>query len=472
MKSIGRKILIIFLTSALVFNVLIFPKKAEALVVWDPGNWIANLGSWIWSKVSGSLLDSNWWEEKLNKSLRDVVAKKLLDYVVDQTVKWIQGGGKPKFITDWKGFLQDAGNIAFDQVLKDVGLAWLCQPFSLQVKLSLLPSRGFSQRIECTLDDVVGNIENFYQDFSQGGWIAYQEMWQPQNNYFGQLLMIHDEVLEKTAEKVEAAKNEALAGSGFLSSKKCVLYDDWTGECIKEKIVTPGSTVGEVVAEAITTDIEWAANIESWTSALVNAVINRLISEGIGLMKGSAESHGSYYPREYDDLFKKEFENQKNKLIDQVEELVDEWQYLFNIKTASLSYVEALKPILLELQSRGCPSLQNETRILPTIQANQADIDRLKTETNWLKNRIKEGDDLITAITNAKTYDELQAIAGGEYLAFKNKYNTPEMQGQILTGDARKAADQEKQNKTADFAAAKARLAVCAQMQTPTSTQP
>ncbi|MCL5004887.1 MAG: hypothetical protein M1170_03020, partial [Patescibacteria group bacterium] len=45
--------------------------------------------------------------EVIGRSLRDVIAKRIMDYIVDQTVKWIQGGGKPKFITNWNGFLKD-----------------------------------------------------------------------------------------------------------------------------------------------------------------------------------------------------------------------------------------------------------------------------------------------------------------------------------------------------------------------------
>ena len=107
MKIITRKILIIFLAVAILLNTLILPKKAEALgdIVWDPGNWIANLGSWIWDKLTKTVLDTNWWESKLNDTLRDVVAKKIMDYIVDETIKWVSGGGKPKFVSDWRGFL-------------------------------------------------------------------------------------------------------------------------------------------------------------------------------------------------------------------------------------------------------------------------------------------------------------------------------------------------------------------------------
>ncbi|PIY58862.1 hypothetical protein COY97_01940, partial [Candidatus Wolfebacteria bacterium CG_4_10_14_0_8_um_filter_39_64] len=437
MKIIAYKTLIIFLTVSVFTSILIFPKKTEAgIPVFDS----ANLGGKL-TDISEKI--ARWVKEDLVKSLRDVIAKRIIDYIVDQTIVWIQGGGQPKFVTDWDGFLKDAANIAFDQVIKDVGLAQLCSPFKLQVQISLLPVQQFQQRIDCTLDDVVKNIEDFYNDFEKGGWIAYNETWQPQGNYYGEMLMIHDEMITRGALAKEAAEKEALAGKGFLSVKKCLEQDE-EGTCIKEEIVTPGDTVGVAVASAITSDTQWAANIQSWTAALINAVINRVIKEGVGVMKGSEESSGSsYYPSEYQSAADLEIESEKQQQINEVKKFVNEWQYLYNAKSKSLSYSEQLKVILVKIKKLNCQPAVSDSE----IQAVQADIDRLKTETTELKNKIDGGNNLITKITNANTIRE-RTIAQQDFLAFVDKYNTLEIQTQIITGDARKAADQELATKT------------------------
>ncbi len=425
---------------------------------------------------------ARWVKEDLVKALRDVIAKRIIDYIVDQTIVWIQGGGKPKFVTDWDGFLRDAANIAFDQIIKDVGLAWLCSPFKLQVQLSLLPVPKFSQRIECTLDKVVKNIEDFYRDFEKGGWIAYNEAWQPQGNYYGQIIMIHDELLTRTAAKTEAAKNEAQAGGGFLSVKRCKAGGSSTGEraqmeidapgstksFVKDykgnycpadqmEIITPGSTVGQAVASAITSDAQWAANIQSWTAALINAVINRVITEGVGLMKGSGSGGGSsYYPPEYQSAADLEIEQQKQQQTADVKKFINEWQYLFDIKTKSLSYVEQLKVVLTTIKSRNCQPPVSDSE----IQTVQTDIDRLKTETTDLKKKIDEGNNLITEITNGNTIGE-RTIAQQKYFGFGDKYNTIEFQEQVITGSARDAADQEAQSKQTELSNSQARLTTC-----------
>ena len=37
----------------------------------------------------------------------EILRRQLLNMIVDQIVAWIQGGGTPRFITDWNGFFAD-----------------------------------------------------------------------------------------------------------------------------------------------------------------------------------------------------------------------------------------------------------------------------------------------------------------------------------------------------------------------------
>jgi len=485
MKKFYFKILIWLLLLMVLIEGLFIPQKTEAVIpVVDSANLTAKWVD-IFEKIA------RWIKEDLMASLRDVVAKRLIDYIVDQTIVWIQGGGKPKFVTDWNGFLKDASNIAFDQVIRDVGLAWLCSPFKLQVKISLLPVQRFQQRIECTLDKVVSNIEDFYNDFKKGGWIAYNEMWLPQNNYYGEILLIHDEMLARADARKEAAQNEALAGKGFLSVKKCQggqtqeqfcnsacmtgqgsvsdfqqCFQDCMNVSMTEAELcdvsggkmttqTPGDIVGAAAAEAITSDSKWAANIRSWVSALINAAINRLTQEGLALMQPSkASGYDSYYPPEY-----KKFNNySKQEQIDKINKFINEWQYLYNAKNQSLSYAEQIKATFLEINNHNCQPPVSDSK----IQTIQADIDKLTNKTADLKSKIDEGNNLIKQITNASTQEEEMA-ANQAFLDFINKYNTPELQEQITigSGSAREAADQELATKKTEFSNAFNRLNNC-----------
>lgn len=255
------------------------------------------------------------------KCLRDTVVKILGDYIVDQTITWIQGGGKPKFVQNWNSFFKDAVNAGVGEVIKESGAAFLCEPFKFQVKISLYPVQRFKQKIDCTLDKVVGNINNFMNDFTQGSWVGYGSLWAPNNNYFGQILLTYDESSQRASAKKEAAQNEALAGGGFLSVQKCVQknqaeissclsecqsFDPVTGDnvnscgegnvrsfceehasCDKYEATTPGSAVASMAIKSLDWDLTYLSMTQSWVASLTNAVVNRVITQGLSIMTQS-----------------------------------------------------------------------------------------------------------------------------------------------------------------------------------------
>ena len=210
--------------------------------------------------------------------------KKLLDMMVDQIIVWIQGGGEPKFIDDWQGFLRQAADEVGGEFIEELGAGFLCDPFSFQIQLALVQPPQFSERATCTITQVVDNIEDFYEDFSNGGWIAYSQSWASKNNYFGSVLMAMAELDNKEADAQLAAQNEGLSSGGFLGTKVCAKDangKDIPGTC---KITTPGQTIGATLAKAIGSDIDYIVNAEQLTeylAAISDAIINRLIVEGV-----------------------------------------------------------------------------------------------------------------------------------------------------------------------------------------------
>ncbi len=461
MKKNYRKILIVFLIISVLFSPMVLPKKIRAGSFVDLVNLIPNLGTWVNRILSYVTQITQYIQDKIGPMMRDVLAKRILDYIVDETIKWVQGGGEPKFVGDWEGFLRHAGDIAFDSLVKDLGASRLCSPFSLSVKLSLAPAPPFSQQVECTLDNVIGNIENFYQDFESGGWAGYNEIWRPQNNYYGQILALHDELISRIASKTKAAEDEAIAGKGYLSAKKCTSdSDSASGECSagQEQITTPGSTIGSTVDRAIQSDTEWASNIMSWMSALVNAAITRLTSKGIRDMVGSAETYSYYYPPEYQDLLDQETQQQQKQLVNQVKPIIDEWQYFIDVKNKTIPVAEQLKTILTQISSLGCYVADGE------IQAAQNDIDTLKSDIIDLGNKVTEGNNLINELNNAKTAEE-RITASQHNNAFMDKYNTAEIQEAITKTPSnamgQNEADAKYSSETNALSAAQTRLNDC-----------
>ena len=388
--------------------------------------------------------------DKSKDCIRDTVAKIILDWLVDQIVIWIQGGGEPKFVTNWRTFLDDAVNVGVGEVINQSNFQFLCSPFRLQVQLSLLPVPRFQERISCTLDQVVDNIEDFYNDFSKGGWIAYNEMWQPQNNYYGQILLFYDEAMMKGLAAKEAAEKEALAGGGFRGPKQCKIETEWDAEeirangyepedfglikdstgryCAMEDLEesTPGSLVGRVAGEALTSDIRWAENVKSWVAAIINAVVNRLITEGVTYMKSSKEEPTGYGTAGYKGDFNPtaggkatritseqykgdtEAENARNQLpiiVENYRKILADRQAILTSKQQSLSTVRDLIRVLEEMKNKSCSEF------------NQKDLDDAKNAETALVGKIAQLESVIAEVeanlTEAESVGET-VIQSGE----------------------------------------------------------
>lgn len=211
------------------------------------------------------------------QSAVEALKRRLLTMITDQIIAWIEGEGKPLFITDWKAFLAQGVNVAVGDLAEDLNMGYLCSPFGFQVQLTILRPPRFTERITCTLEDIVANIENFYEDFRNGGWIAYSEIWQPQNNYYGSVLLAMQEMNRRTALERESNLFEALAGGGFIGTRTC----DSTGRFCT--ITTPGAQIGALAAKAIGSDIDYLINANDlavYVAAISDAFINRLIRAG------------------------------------------------------------------------------------------------------------------------------------------------------------------------------------------------
>ncbi len=223
-----------------------------------------------------------YWLNVAKKAALAALKKRLLDTIVDEIVVWIQGGGRPLFVTDWRGFLAEYGNVVTGDIVISLGLGAVCSSFGFQLQLAVMAPPRFSSQINCTLDKIVGNAIGFYNNFRTGGFVAYQELWQPKNNFYGALIMAIDEKEMKTADRRYAALKEAEVGAGFLGTKKC----DNAGHCF---VTTPGVTIGATLAKAMGTRIDYIVNAEdlgAYAAAIADALINRTIKEGVKGLQG------------------------------------------------------------------------------------------------------------------------------------------------------------------------------------------
>lgn len=166
-------------------------------------------------------------QEWIRKVATQVLKNQIIGRMIQQTVKWVQGGGKPQFITNWKGFLKNAGQDAADSVLSYVA-PQLCSNFSSFAQPSIramTSSERPQQVITCTLSQVIQNIRSFYDDFTNGGWAGLLTLIEPANNLYGAIIAANESVIGESVAQAGAAKAEADANDGFKGFKRCVSFD-------------------------------------------------------------------------------------------------------------------------------------------------------------------------------------------------------------------------------------------------------
>ncbi len=263
---------------------------------------IANLGQKLFEWAQTTLIQS--------------IKKALLDYLVNRVINYIKGAKDGGFIGDWQSYL--SGVVAtqlqiFGQRVVGVDI---CAPFSAQLKLAfnLPPVQEFGDKITCTFDQIGENIQDFQSDFQHGKWLAYSKSWESNNNGYGVFLTAS---LAQSADVIaakETSLSEAVSGQGFLSKKVCTGKlpepDSSKGELPGPdidgengpnddpatcSIVTPGAVVSGAVTQAMGADYGYinsltGTDIGPYIAAIANAMVGRILDEGLGLVAKAASS--------------------------------------------------------------------------------------------------------------------------------------------------------------------------------------
>lgn len=326
-------IFLIFTICASCVGGLFYPQKSRA--AWptirtdlsvDIGQWLSDAATQVkQAAIAGQqyVVEAfEWAFIKQNSLMKAVMAKfrkVLLDTMVNQIVEWIQGGGKPKFVTDWKGFLRDtaeiAGGQAVQQLVGDQVMSALCQPgWAIRINLGLRNPQTFTNTAMCTLSEVGANFDDFMGNFQNGGWKAWIATSEEQNNPYGLFIKTSNQQIAAAVKAKEAAKSEAESGVGFLNDKVCKQMtcriegtnntslqtgsykeNEVPPECTCEKwqTRTPGKIIADATSKSVQTNLDWLISNEEWESyvvAITDALINRLVQEGVMAITASDTS--------------------------------------------------------------------------------------------------------------------------------------------------------------------------------------
>ncbi|MBI2674011.1 MAG: hypothetical protein HYX23_01890 [Candidatus Zambryskibacteria bacterium] len=222
------------------------------------------------------------------------IAKLALEQILNATTAWINNGfeGNPAYVTDpLQFFTKIADNIA-GEFIQGSELGFLCSPFQAKIRIALAQYHTRRRQFQCTLTQVVANIENFYDDFSQGGWDAWFVMTQNDiNNPYGAFLETKIELDERIAQALGLQNLRLSWDSGFLGWSECIREDPDTGECLERgPTKTPGKVIEDQLENVLGSGVrqlELADEFDELVAALFSQLLKQIFSSGQGLFNGT-----------------------------------------------------------------------------------------------------------------------------------------------------------------------------------------
>ncbi|MFA5386479.1 MAG: hypothetical protein WC297_02355 [Candidatus Paceibacterota bacterium] len=362
-KSFSTFIVVVLIISS---AITLVPQKAHAqYVVIDPALIHTNIAQ----TVSNVL---QWAKDFATQGFRDAVVHEILNLLSDQVIHWIQGDGSPQFVTNWESYSNQAYARGENEAWQEIPADYICPEFrdDLQRTLGMSlsdnsnPSTdGFAEKIKCTLDSG-GNV------------------FEPQNNLYGAVALIKDEMTTRGTAKADAAQNEAVAGQGYLSAKKCLETSD-AGDCIREIIATPGQSIKDVVSKALTINFDFISNVESPFSALANALINRFIQGGLDQMGLSSSSGGTTISASGSGWSEQSSSTSSQllaQLISDTQGLLNHENSLLNIKQQSLSAANAIVASRCSNGTEAAAKVASLTQEIAVIQSTVSQLSFILNE--------------------------------------------------------------------------------------------
>ncbi len=269
--------------------------------------------------------------ERIADGFAMAIAQQMVDHMVQSTVKWAQSGfeGNPAYVTDPSTYFLSIADQTAGQFIKggDGDLGMLCSPFQANIRLSLTQQYYESQPFQCTLSGVVGNIDDFLDDFNKGGWEAWFSMTQnPTNNPYGAYLSAKIELDKRIANAVGLKKQELDWNQGFLNWSGCAVQNEVEefidernpetgefehlpnpnhvpgkapGECIERgPTQTPGSTIKTQLDKVLPSGLDkliTAQHLDQLVSSFASGLLTRYVfgSKGLFASNSTTGSGGS-----------------------------------------------------------------------------------------------------------------------------------------------------------------------------------
>lgn len=164
------------------------------------------------------------WSKTVQDIAGQVVAQKMIDSIVRSTINWANSGfqGNPAYVTDPKAYFGKITSGTIGSIIaNDSNFGFLCSPFQATIRASLVRQYFPEPQYQCTLEQIGVNVDNFYKNFSSGGWNGWFQLTQGGSSPYESYFEIKDDIDNKLANELSLAQQDLQINSGFLSYKKC-----------------------------------------------------------------------------------------------------------------------------------------------------------------------------------------------------------------------------------------------------------
>lgn len=233
-------------------------------------NSIKNALSSAANYLNSTNINSLVLKEYVLDPLANFAAQAIIRAMTNQIIGWIQGrnSGFIENINEELLFQVDQAGGEFLNQLTGINL---CGNISAFLNITLrLP--GLRQRLQCSVTDIVRNVQNFYNNFSQGGWPAFIRIsLEPQNNPYGAYFIALDaKIAYENRAKQRVEKGFAI-GKGFLG------FETRNQVC---ENVAPEATAdilaGSAELGAVGVEIQSSPNLRSSSEQVRNSSAGRI----------------------------------------------------------------------------------------------------------------------------------------------------------------------------------------------------
>ncbi|MFC1801843.1 hypothetical protein ACFLY7_00150 [Patescibacteria group bacterium] len=292
---------------------------------------VQHVDSKITAESQAIAAHSGTYKECILDGVANVAKQILLKKITASIVTWINSDfeGQPSFVTD-SDFTRDAFDETIGSFILGGDLAFLCSPFSIDVKLALLFQQSSGDYIpKCTIQDITGNTDNaFAQLDEEWNWDTWRAMTTiDENNAYGAMLSASIRLNSKTTALTNKINNELNWSGGFRNIETCdtvywhglwerwVSEEDWIdyfdveygtewtienakpGKKINCQTRTPGKIVSDIASNSVWSGIgqlEMADEFDEIIGALAGYLVRQILSEDglLGASEKKEENNG------------------------------------------------------------------------------------------------------------------------------------------------------------------------------------